>query len=33
MRKVALWAGVVFTATIVGAVVWLTATPALLGAG
>jgi hypothetical protein len=33
MRKAALWVGVVTAGLILGAVGWLTATPALLGAG
>jgi hypothetical protein len=33
MRKVALWSGIVTAGFILGAGIWLTATPALLGSG
>ncbi len=33
MRKAALWAGTISSILILGTAVWLTATPALLGAG
>jgi hypothetical protein len=33
MRKIALWIGTTTVITVLGAIIWLTATPALLGSG